>query len=75
MNKLIKEYVETVAQGPVTDREAEDFVQGLDQFFSVSYDSVNKNGYLVTKKSKFNSIKAAMEFIRGLNSVTKPVLK
>jgi hypothetical protein len=70
-----QDYVNTVAGHKVSEDEAWEFIRGLEQFLSVSYDNVDNDGFLVGKKSKFNSIKAAKEFIRRLQSPTKPIIE
>lgn len=76
MNPLLKEYVETVAGGQVSDQAAQEFLDGLDDFNQtvVEYD-VKEDGFLVTKQSIFDTLKAAMAFVRKLQSYSKPVIR
>jgi len=77
MNKLLKEYVETVAGEPVSTGDALSFCKGLEDFYRetfVSYD-INENGYLKTKTEQFDSFRDAYEFARQLKSFGKPVIE
>lgn len=67
MTVLHKEYVETVAGYPVSDEEAIEFLQDLNEFYSVQFDVIDDEGFLVTKISNFETVKAAMEFVRRLD--------
>lgn len=76
MNPLLKEYVETVAGGPVSDGTAQEFLDGLNDFNQtiVEYD-VKEDGFLVTKRSVFDTLRAAMTFVRKLQSYSKPTIR
>jgi len=77
MNELQREYVETVAGGPVPPNDAFEFCQGLEQFFQetyVSYDDYTDDGFLKTKTNRFDSFRDAYDFAKNLKSRTKPVL-
>jgi len=76
MNPILKEYVETVAGVPVSDGDAQEFIEGLDDFNRtvVEYD-VKENGFLTTKTSVFDTLKAAMAFVRRVQSFSRPVIR
>ena len=76
-NRHDVDYASGVAGNPVTPEDAFDFIQGLEDFNNsktvVEYE-INEDGFLTTKKSFFNSLKSAMDFVRRVNSFTTPVI-
>lgn len=75
MNPLLKNYVETVANGPVSDAEAQEFLDGLEEFNTTVEYNVKEDGFLVTKKSVFSTLREAMTFARRVQSYGKPVIR
>lgn len=74
------EYVRGVAQEPITQEEALEFLNGLEQHNKptrtvVEYDVI-KTGFLTTKIAEFASFDEAWAFAKGLRniSVTRPTI-
>jgi excinuclease UvrABC ATPase subunit len=79
MSDIMLDYVKSVAGHPVTAEEAAEFVRGLEDFqkLTVSYDVVDQSGVLRTRKSRFATLKGAMDFVRSLGSKarTLPIIE
>lgn len=81
MKKQEYDYVRCVAQEPVTQEEALEFLQGLERHNKqtrtcVDYDVVKTGGFIVTQTREFPSFEEAWSFARGLHgiSITRPTI-
>lgn len=64
LSQLEKEYIISVAGEEVSDQEAREFLDGMDETFSIIFDTEDSDGYLISKTQDFPSLRKAMEFGR-----------
>lgn len=64
MNKLEKEYVNSIAGEEVSEEDAVEFLIGMEEHLTIIFDTEDSEGFLVSRTKNFVSLRKAMEFAR-----------